>query len=84
MVLIGRHAINCSVAALLDKLHEELRSFLCAVMGTHTDFTSETHERRRHSDRRGTMYRVDIEIFEPRKRPVLMDVTVVDPAVQKH
>ena len=84
MGLIGWHAVNCSVVALLDKRHEELRSFLCAVMGTHTDFTFETHEKRHHSDRTGTMYRGDIEIFEPRKRPVLMDVTVVDPAVQKH
>ena len=30
------------------------------------------------------MYRGDIEIFEPQKRPVLMDVTLIDPAVQKH
>lgn len=84
MGLNSRHAVNCNVAALLSKRHEEVRSFLCSIMGSYTDFTFETHERRRHSDRRGVMYRGDIEIFEPQKRPVLMDVTLIDPAVQKH
>ena len=81
----GRHAVNCSYTAAMHVRHETTRKFVCNILQRHTDFSFETHEKVRYSERRGQAYRGDIEIYLPGgQRPVLMDVTMIDPAVQTH
>ena len=69
---------------MLHIRHETLRKFVCDILRRDTDLVFEVHETLRHSLLRGD-YRGDLEIYFPGRgrRPVLMDVTVVDPAVPR-
>jgi len=83
----GRHALNCTNTAVLHVRHETTRNFVCNIMQKHTDLSVEIREKRRFSERRGHDFSPDAEVYPPGhsgKRPVALDFTMIDPAVQTH